>query len=145
MNNPLLISSYNKLSKRHAVFAEENESSWLYLHAPSDNPNETSEIVGDVFVCNTKELSEIVDVQKYRPDPPPIPKKYGNENSFCSDHEIQSWDLVWLENGNTILLTKNQIPWALITHNEKQGMSKAIGEGGPWGIKWNQKKYNEFG
>lgn len=137
------MSSYNEDESLIAVFEENNENAWLYLCVSTDENNESSEILADVFVCNTVELIEHTDLEKYKPNLPPITKGFGHPEAVCLDIGEVFWELNWLGD-KTILLTKDQKPWALISHEDNRGMCKAIKKTGPWGKNWNEKKYKKF-
>ena len=137
------MSSFNDDKSLLAVFEENESNGWLYLCVSKGEKNESSEIVGDVFVCNTVELIDHTDLDRYRPNLPPITKGYGHPEAVCLDISKVFWELNWL--GNTsILLRKDQKPWALISFDEKRGMCKAIKKDGPWGNNWNEKKYKRL-
>ena len=143
MTTPIFLSSYNENNNLHAVFEENDENAWLYLCVSKGNQDDTSEVVGDVFVCNTVRLIEHKDLERYKPNLPPITKDFGNLDAVCINISKVNWELVWLDD-KSILLKKDQTPWALIGLSDKRGMCKAIKKNGPWGNEWNEEKYREI-
>ncbi len=138
------MSSYNDEKSLYAVFEENENNAWLYLCVSKDKEDNSSEIISDVFVCNKVKLIEHTALNEYsRNSPPPITKVFGNSEAVCTNIQKVSWELNWLGN-KSVLLTKDQKPWALISHGEKRGMCKAIKKSGPWGNNWNEKKYKKL-
>jgi len=137
------MSSYNDEKTLHAVFEENDENAWLYLCVSSDGKEKASSVIGDVFVCNTVELIDHTELERYKPNLPPITKGFGLPEAVCLNIDKIQWELHWLGN-NSVLLTKDQKPWALISKDEKRGMCKAIKKSGPWGNNWNEKKYKKL-
>lgn len=143
MGSSLLISSYNEDKQLYAVFEENKTNAWLYLCASKGDTQRASDIIGDVFVCNTVELIESSDLDSFKPDIPPITKAFGHPEAVCLNISEVAWQLEWLK-GNTILLRKEMKPWALIAYGERRGMCKAIKKSGPWGNDWVEQKYKKF-
>jgi len=140
MTQPLRLSSYNDQKSLYAVFEENNETAWLYLCLSADN---TSDIIGDVFVCNKVELIKNSELERYKPNLPPITVGFGTPEAVCNNINKVTWELKWITD-NAILLTKDQKPWALISHEEERGMCKAIKKSGPWGNEWNEEKHQKL-
>lgn len=142
MSPTIILSSYNSSKSCYAVIEESKDKVWFYLCLNADQTTPSS-VLGDVFVCNTITLIEHSELDRYKPNLPPITKDFGHQEAVCHDiHKIE-WELHWL-NDDTVLLTKDQKPWALISKDEKRGMSKAIKKSGPWGNNWNEKKYKKL-
>ncbi len=145
MEENLFITSYNEISKMHAVLSDEGEVAFLYLHAPSDNPSQTGELLATVIAYNRVEPIDIKDVQSYRPAPPPIAQGYGSEMAVIKIPNEIEWSFMWSDNGDSVLLYKNELPWCLVNECDKKGYSKAIKMSGPWGEPWDDKLIEEIG
>lgn len=144
MEEELFLAFYNETSKRHAVIEDDGLTAWLYLSQPSDDPAKTKPIDSYGFVYNRKEPIEVKEVQNYRPDPPPIAKGYASEEAVCTNPDQHRWSVLWSEDGESVLLQRDGIPWCLIMNGEKMGYSKAIKVEGDWGHPWNDEKLKEM-
>lgn len=143
MSSPLYISSYSEDKKFYAIFEENKTNAWLYLCMTKGDAQMASDIIGDVFVCNTVDLIEHSDLERYKPGIPPITNGFGHPEAVCKDIDTVDWELKWLKE-KAVLLTKAGKPWALIPYGEKRGMCKAIKKSGPWGNDWVEQKYKKF-
>ena len=143
MPSKIILSSYNEEKTLYAVYEENVNTTWLYLCSINNGERNSSEIIADVFVCNLIDLIKTSELDKYKPNLPPITKDYGNPEAVCLNIENVDWQLKWLEN-NSILLMKNSKPWSLIVFGEKRGMSKSIKKSGPWGKSWHEKQYKKL-
>lgn len=143
MTSPLFMSSYNDKKSLYAIFEENNENGWLYLCKATEGQESGADIIGDVFICNTTHLIDNTDLDHYKPNLPPITKSFGHPEAVCININDVRWELSWLDS-KTILLTKEQKPWALITSDERRGMCKGIKKSGPWGNNWNEKLYKKL-
>jgi len=81
MTKQLFISSYNEGNNLQAVFEETDDKAWLYLCASKNDKEHSSEVIADVFVCNTVKLLEHNDLERYKPNLPPITKDFGNQDA----------------------------------------------------------------
>jgi len=143
MTKQLFLSSFNEGNNLQAIFEETDEKAWLYLCASKDGKENSSEVLADVFVCNTVKLLEHKELERYKPNLPPITKNFGSQDAVCKNISKVNWELIWLDD-KSILLKKDQAPWALITLQDKRGMCKGIKKSGPWGDKWNEEKYQKI-
>jgi len=143
MRSPLFISSYSEDRKLYAVFEENKTNAWLYLCIAKGDDEKASDIICDVFVCNTVELIDHSELERYKPGVPPITKGFGHPEAVCKNIDQLRWELTWLK-GAGALLTKDGKPWALVTSGEKRGMSKGIKKSGPWGNDWVEQKYKKL-
>ncbi len=139
----ILLSSYNDEKSLYAVFEDNGELSWLYLCSSKNDKRISTEVVGDVFVCNKVDLIENTELDRYKPNLPPITKGFGHPEAVCANIDKIRWELHWLQD-TSILLTKDQNPWALISLGENRGMCKAIKKSGPWGNNWHEQKYRKL-
>ncbi len=144
MSQPIFMSSYNDEKSLCAVFEENENTAWLYLCGVTNQKDRSSTILSDVFICNTVELIEHTALSQYsKNSPPPITTAFGHPEGVCPDIQNVIWNLNWIGN-KSVLLTKDQKPWALLSQGEKRGMCKAIKKSGPWGNNWNEKRYRKL-
>jgi hypothetical protein len=138
MEEVILVESYSSTSRRHAMVADDGCTGWLYLHAPSENPQQSGAVDATCFVFNRGEPIDVAEVSKYRPAPPPIATGYASKSARCAEPETHQWRLVWSIDGEAVLLMKDDELWCLITPGRPRGYSRAIQAEGPWGSAWSE-------
>lgn len=143
MTSKYFLSSYNESKRLQAIFEESNDLAWLYLCFSSTGSDKPAEVIGDVFVCNTVKLLDNSELERYKPNLPPITESYGNADAVCTNISEINWELEWLSD-KCVLLKKEGAPWALICPDDKRGMCKAIRKSGPWGMEWSVGKYKKM-
>ena len=143
MPKPFFLTAANAPDTLHAVFEENAETAWLYLCITPTSPEKAPEIVGDVFVCNTVALIDHTELERYKPNLPPITKNFGNIEAVVPNIHESSWELIWYGK-ETVVLTRDGKAWALINVEERRGMCKAIKKSGPWGNAWHEQKYKRL-
>jgi hypothetical protein len=141
MGEDILVSSYSESGQRHAMLADNGTTGWLYLHAPSADPKRTGPVDAAGFAYNRIDPIELQDVQRYRPEPPPIAKGFASENAICGEPNAHNWRLVWSRDGQTVVLMRDEQAWCLITPDNPRGYSRAIRAEGPWGSPWSDDVY----
>ena len=141
MSEDFIACSYSEQSQRHAILAHDSRTGWVYLHAPSSDPESTGPVEATCFAYNRCELIDVKDVQSYRPGPPPIAKGYGFDAAVCPDPTDHQWRLVWSRDGEAVLLVRDEECWCLTSIAEPRGYSKAIRAEGPWGSPWSEDVY----
>lgn len=139
MDDEILVCGYSDDSRRHAILADNGLTGIVYLHAPSDDGTRTGEVEATCFAYNRVEPIETKDVQRYRPDPPPIAKGYASKDAVCQTPELHEWGLKFSPGGTAVLLIRDGNPWALASLDEPRGLSKAIEVPGPWGKPWSSE------
>ena len=142
MQEHLFIVSYNEVTKRHAVLEDDGLTAWLYLHGPSNDQAHTGHVEKACFVYSHVEPIDAKNAGSYSPRPPPIAKGYATPNAVCNNPDMQTWIIEWSEDGNRVLLRKDEKPWCLMEAEagSKYGHSISIKTEGPWGSPWNQEK-----
>jgi len=141
MDEDFLACSYSDASQRHAILADNGQTGILYLHAPSDDPEKPREVEATCFAYNRIEPIETKDVQRYRPNPPPIAKGYASNAAVCREPNTYAWHLIWSLGGDAVLLTRDGTAWAIASADNRRGCSKAIQSPGPWGSPWSGELY----
>jgi hypothetical protein len=139
MDDDFLVCSYSEDSHRHAILADYGMTGILYLHAPSDDPGRTGEVEATCFAYNRVDPIETKDVQRYRPNPPPIAKGYASKDAVCQKPRSHTWKLNFSMDGTAVLLMRDGKPWAIVSIDNPQGFSKAIHAAGPWGSPWSNE------
>lgn len=139
MDEDFLACSYSEESRRHAILADNGQTGILYLHAPSDDPETTGEVEATCFAYNRIDPIETKDVQRYRPNPPPIAKGYASKAAVCREPKTHTWHLIWSLSGDGVLLMRDDTAWAIASTDDRRGCSKAIQSAGPWGNPWSEK------
>jgi hypothetical protein len=141
MDEDILVCSYSESSQRHAMLADDGRTGWLYLHAPSADPNRTGPVDAVGFAYNRGDPIELKDVQRYRPGSPPIAKEFASENAMCGEPNAHTWRLAWSRDGQTVVLMRDEEAWCIITPDNPRGYSRAIRAAGPWGSPWSDDVY----
>lgn len=141
MDENLLACSYSEESRRHAMLADNGQTGIVYLHGPSDNQEKTGEVEASCFAYNRIDPIETKDVQRYRPNPPPIAKGYASNAAVCREPRTHTWRLIWSLGGDAVLLTRDDTAWAIASLDNRRGCSKAIESPGPWGNPWSKELY----
>ena len=142
MDDGFIVCAYSQDSRRHAILADDGITGIVYLHAPSDDEAKTGEVEATCFAYNRIEPIDTKDVQRYRPNPPPIAKGYASEDAVCRTPELHKWSLKFARDGTAVLLTRDGKPWAVVSLAEPRGLSKAINAPGPWGSPWSSDVHN---
>lgn len=141
MDEDYLACSYSTESQCHAILDDNGLTGIVYLHEPSDDPKVTGEVIATCFAFNRIVPIELEDVQSYRPNPPPIAKGYASKVAVCRKPKSHRWDLIWSTDGESVVLQRDGIAWALVSIDNRRGLSKAIEVEGPWGRPWSDKVY----
>ena len=113
MDEEILLCVYSKDSRRHAMLADDGVTGILYLHAPSDDAEETGDVEATCFAYNRIEPIDNEDVDQYLPGPPPIAKDYASRNAVCRDPESHEWRLKFSADGAAVVLSRDGQPWAI--------------------------------
>jgi len=139
----LFIASYDEVTKRHAVLADNGLTAWLYLHGPSDDPAHTAPVEKACFIYSQVAPIEAKDAGGYKPSPPPIAKGYAAKSAVCDSPGLYTWIIEWSEDGRRELLLRDDEPWCLMEAEtgSKRGHSKSVKAEGPWGSPWDQGKF----
>lgn len=134
-----IVCAYSEDSHRHAILADDGVTGIVYLHAPSDDDTKTGEVEATCFAYNRIEPIDAKEVQRYRPNPPPIAKGYASKDAVCQTPESHKWTLKFSTDGTLVLLSRDGNPWAMVSLDEPRGFSKAIDAPGPWGNPWSSE------
>lgn len=141
MDEEFLLCVYSEDSHRHAVLADDGVTGILYLHAPSDDAEETGEVEATCFAYNRVDPIDTEEVERYRPNPPPIAKGYASQDAVCRNPESHKWKLEFSMDGTAVLLMRDGKPWAMVSLEYPHGLSKAIVAPGPWGSPWSNEMH----
>jgi hypothetical protein len=141
MADGILVVSYSEISHRHAMLSEDGPTSWLYLHAPSDDREIPGQVDATCFAYNRIDPIDVKDVKKYRPDPPPIAQGYASDRAVCRNSENHRWMIIWSMDGEAVVLMRDDETWGLVSLQAPRGFSKAIQIEGPWGNPWSNEVY----
>jgi hypothetical protein len=139
MDEELLLCVYSDDSHRHAILADDGVIGILSLHAPSDDAAKMGDVEATCFAYNRVEPIDTSEVQRYRPNPPPIAKGYASRDAVCRNPESHQWNLEFSPDGTAVLLMKDGKPWAMVSLDAPRGYSKAIEAPGPWGSPWSDE------
>jgi hypothetical protein len=139
MDDEFLVCVYSEESHRHAILADDGITGILYLHAPSDDAAQTGEVEATCFAYNRVDPIDAKDVQRYRPNPPPIAKGYASQDAVCPQPESHQWDLKFSTDGTAVVLIRDGQPWAMVSQGAPRGYSQAIEAPGPWGSPWSSE------
>jgi hypothetical protein len=139
MDEEHLVCAYSEDSHRHAILADDSVTGILYLHAASQNPAKTGDVEAACFAYNRVDPIDPGDVERYRPNPPPIAKGYASRVAVCPKPDLHEWKLTFSAAGDAALLMRDGIPWAMISLAAPRGFSKAIEAQGPWGSPWSEE------
>src|SRR5262245_51068779 len=126
MDDGFIVCAYSEDSYRHAILADDGVTGIVYLHAPSDDEAKTGEVEATCFAYNRIEPIDTKEVQRYRPNPPPIAKGYASKDAVCRTPESHKWSLKFSRDGTAVLLIRDGKPWAIVSLAEPRGLSKAI-------------------
>jgi hypothetical protein len=141
MDDTFLVCAYSEDSHRHAMLADDGFTGILYLHAPSDDPARAGEVEASCFAYNRIDPIDVKEVQRYRPNPPPIAKGYASNDAVCRNPSSHKWLLAFSLDGASAALTRDGEPWAMVSLDARRGFSKAIQAQGPWGSPWSNEVY----
>jgi len=141
MDDEFLVCAYSEDSHRHAILADDRTTGILYLHAPSDDAAKTGEVEATCFAYNRVDPIDTKEVQRYRPNPPPIAIGYASKDAVCRTPESHEWDLKFSTDGTAVLLVRDGKPWAMVSLAARRGFSKAIEASGPWGSPWSDEAH----
>jgi hypothetical protein len=144
MDDEFLACVYSLDSHRHAVLADDGVTGILYLHAPSDDAAKTGEVEATCFAYNRVDPIDAKEVQRYRPNPPPIAKGYASKDAVCRRPDLHKWNLKFSSDGLAVLLIRDGKPWAMVSLDARRGFSKAIEAPGPWGSPWSSEVHKSF-
>ncbi len=145
MSDELFIEMYDDQSRRHAVLDGNGLTAWLYVHAPSEDPELTGPAEKACFVYNRAMPIDVSTVLSYRPSPPPIAVGYAAESAVCVNPGCHDWRIVWSVDSRAVVLTRDREPWCLMLLEEAMhGYSKSIRADGPWGSPWDQMKFESI-
>lgn len=109
------------------------------MHAPSDDVAKTGAVEAACFAFNRIDPIDTKEIQRYRPNPPPIAKGYASKDAVCRSPELHKWDLKFSTDGTAVLLLRDSEPWAMVSLDAPRGFSKAIDASGPWGSPWSSE------
>ena len=137
-----LVCSYSEDRHRHAIRADDGRTGILYLHAPSDDPEQTGRVEATCFAFNRVDRIKPSDVTRYRPEPPPIAQGYASNVAVCRWPMADAWEMVWSLDGETVVLLRNSKPWAIVSLAQPKGLSRAVETSGPWGHPWSDEAYD---
>lgn len=139
MNEGIFVCIYSEKSHRHAIFTDDGVTGILYLHAPSDDETTTGKVEASCFAYNRIDPIDTKEVQRFRPNPPPIAKGYASKDAVCLRPESHEWKLDFSRDGVAVLLLRDGAPWAMVSLVAPWGYSKAIEALGPWGGPWSEE------
>jgi hypothetical protein len=139
MDEEFLVCVYSEDSNRHAILADDGVTGIVYLHAPSDDAAKVGEVEATCFAYNRVDPIDTKEVQRYRPNPPPIAKGYASKDAVCRRPESHKWNLRFSMDATVVLLMRDDKPWALISLDAPRGYSRAIEAPGPWGSPWSDE------
>lgn len=142
MDASWLAESYSLISKRHAVLAHDNNSAWLYLHSPSEDPTRSGDVASTSFAFNLIVPISVASVKEYRDGPPPIPANYATKNAVIVEPAEHEWGIVWSIDGEYALATRDGKPWCFTSADHGYGFCQAILADGPWGNAWDNEAFN---
>ena len=144
MSETWLAESYSSTSRRHAAVVHDLDSAWLYLHAPSDDPETTAGVDSAAFLFNLVDTIHVSEVKNYKGGPPPIATPYALPQAVVVEPARYEWGLVWSDDGESILATQDDVAWCFVTPENGNGFCRAIAKSGPWGEPWNQDVFDSI-
>lgn len=113
---------------------------WMYLHDLS-----VPCVIGDTPICSLVRLISLDDFkeQYQRGETPPLVLEHSTNRALIPDISNHQIDVMWLQDGRSVVALVDDEPFAMIVAGKKKGFSKAISLQGPWGNPWNDEIFNE--
>ena len=73
---------------------------------------------------------------------PPIATPYASTEAVIADPGKHDWGLTWSIDGESVLATRDNVPWCFMIPDNGRGFCRAIAQGGPWGEPWSQAVFD---
>ena len=143
MNERILAESYSEISRRHAILSCDENSAWLYLHEPSDDPAQIQAVDSSGCAFNLIDPIQESEIPSFRPSPPPIVDSFASNQAVCEDVDATNWSIEWSSDGLSVVVFRDDRPWCFLTPENKHGYSRAISSEGPWGKPWCDNAYSK--
>ena len=108
MDERILSQSYNADTGRHAILSCDDNSAWLYLHEPSDDPSQIRAVESSGFVFNLIEPIQRPEIEQYRPAPPPIVDSFATQQAVCENVDDLNWSIFGCDKAPWLIVSKHR-------------------------------------
>jgi hypothetical protein len=141
MAQGLFLQSRHEVSKRFAVFEDDERVAYLYLTKPGTQQPEK-----DAIAYSRIEPVDRVEWEaiKKTGGTPMLMKELASEAAVVKMPIEQEFSFKWSRDGNAIALLRNGAPIAFASASEQFGYSKAVAKASPLANAWDQVKYESL-
>ncbi len=136
MGDDVFVSEKNLVSKRWAVFEEDDNAGWLYL----TEVNQTKPIA-NCWIYNKVKAPIFSEIEKYRPEAPPASIEFVDVNYLRLDVNEADVSFKWSNDGNSVAVSIQDTPMGFIIFGEKRGYSRNLIKKCDWGNVFDGDKY----
>jgi hypothetical protein len=134
---PIFLADQHPISRRWAIFEDDERSGWLYL-TEIDQPG----IVGDCWIYNRVPAPDPSEVEALRQGPPPAARGFAGAEALAIDPDTSRIAFRWAEDGRAVALLIDGEPLGFLIAGERRGISRNLARSGPWGQTWDQTRYD---
>lgn len=141
MAQGLFLQSRHEVSKRFAVFEDDERVAYLYLTKPGTQQPEKDAIA----YCRIKPIDRVEwEAIKQTGGTPMLMKELASEAAVVEKPIEREFSFKWSRDGNAVALLRNGVPIAFASAAEKFGYSKAVAKASPLASAWDQVKYESL-
>lgn len=141
MAQGFFLESHNKISKRHAVFEDDERVAYLYLtKAGTQQPEKDAIAYSRIKPIDRVEWEAI----KKTGGTPLLLKELASETAVVEKPAEREFSFKWSHDGTAVALLRNGVPIAFASAAEKFGYSKAVAKDSLLANTWNQAKYESI-
>ncbi|WP_426323486.1 hypothetical protein [Pseudoduganella sp. R-43] len=135
----IFIHSHHPVSKRFAIFEDNETVAYLYLTKPGTQRPE-KDAVAYSRVPPAPEVDWNVIGQTG--EVPPLPRDVASSQALIRNPREQEFTFKWSSSGEAVALLRSGVPIAFAAASEKFGYSKAVSKSSHLANAWDQKRYD---
>lgn len=141
MAQGLFLQSHHKISKRSAIFEDDERVAYLYLTRPG-----TMQPERDAIAYSRIKPIDRVEWEEIRKTggTPVLMKELASETAVVEKPVEREFSFNWSRDGSAVALIRNGVPIAFVSSAEKLGYSKAVAKASPLASSWDQAKYESL-